>query len=182
FSKEWSICNGLVDGIDKYTIQNHESVFSNITGVISGGLNYSKTSSKITKELAEKVLNNNGLLISENSPNKSEDQFSGSKASRIHAGLSKGIILIQSSSSGGSKYTIKAFSELNRPLGVINFKGNKTFENDELFSGNRMLINKGVDAIAEMCEIKNMKSIRVDNIVSISSKSDYILFEKALVN
>jgi DNA processing protein len=180
FSKRWSICNGLVEGIDKNSILSNQTVFSNVTGVISGGLNYHKTSSKVTKELAEKVLDNNGLLISENPPNKPEDQFSGSKASRIQAGLSKGIILIQSSSTGGSKYTIKAFSELNRPLGVIDFKGNETFENEELFSGNRMLVNKGFDAIAEMCEIKNIKKIKVKNIISLMSKDDYVLFEKAL--
>lgn len=180
FSKKWSICNGLVEGIDKNAILNNEAVFSNVTGVISGGLNYHKTSSKVTKELAEKVLENNGLLISENPPNKLEDQFSGSKASRIQAGLSKGIILIQSSSTGGSKYTIKAFSELNRPLGIINFKGNEIFENEELFSGNRMLINKGFAAIAEMCEIKKVNNIKVKKIIPIMSKDDYILFEKAL--
>lgn len=180
FSKEWSICNGLVDGIDKNAIQDKEFVFSNVTGVISGGLNYDKTSSKITKELAEKVLNNDGLLVSENPPNKREDQFSGSKASRIQAGLSKGIILIQSSHSGGSKYTIKAFSELNRPIGIIDYKGNKHFENSDIFSGNRMLINKRIDGIAEMCEIKNVNNIKLDSIIPLEGKKDYVLFEEAL--
>lgn len=180
FSKKWSICNGLVEGIDKNAVLNNQTVFSNVTGVISGGLNYNKTSSKITKELAQKVLDNNGLLISENPPNKPEDQFSGSKASRIQGGLSKGIILIQSSSTGGSKYTIKAFSELNRSLGVINFKGNKKFENEESFSGNRMLINKEFEGIAEMCEIKNINKINVKNIIPLMSKNDYVLFEKEM--
>ncbi|MEO9893109.1 DNA-processing protein DprA [Aurantibacter sp.] len=180
FSKEWSICNGLVEGIDKYAIQNNEVVFSNVTGVLSGGLNYNKTSSKITKDLAEKVLANNGLLISENPPNKREDQFSGSKASRIQAGLSKGIILIQSSIKGGSKYTIKAFSELNRPLGVINFRGNEIFEKEESFSGNRIFIDKGIDGIIEMCEIKSINNIKVKKIVPLKSKEDYLLFEKEL--
>jgi DNA processing protein len=180
FSSKWSICNGLVEGIDKNAILNNEAVFSNITGVISGGLNYNKTSSKITKELADKVLNNNGLLISENPPNKSEDQFSGSKASRIQAGLSKGVILIQSSDTGGSKYTLKAFSELNRALGVISYQGNKIFDTEEHFSGNRLLLLKGLDGLAEMCDIKKLNNIRIKNIFPIKSKNDYILFEKSL--
>lgn len=180
FSEKWSICNGLVEGIDKNAILSEDRVLSNVTGVLSGGLNYDKTSSKITKELAEKVLKNNGLLVSENPPNKREDQFSGSKASRIQAGLSKGVILIQSSSSGGSKYTIRAFSELNRTLGVINFKGNKIFDREELFSGNRLLVAKGIDGIAEMCDIKKTNSIKIKKIIPFMSKDDYILFEKAL--
>ncbi len=181
FSENWSICNGLVDGIDKNAIQTNNTVFSNITGVISGGLNYTKTSSKITQELAEKVLNNNGLLISENPPNKKEDQFSGSKASRIQAGLSKGMILVQSSKKGGSKYTINAFSELTRPLGVVNFSGNKNFDEDELFSGNRELLKNGIPAIAEICEIKKPSNIRINKIIPIANREDYILFEKEMI-
>lgn len=180
FSKNWSVCNGLVNGIDKNSIYHNETIFQNVTGVLSGGLNYSKTSSKITQELAEQVLANNGLLISENPPNKKEDQFSGSKASRIQAGLSKGIILIQSSKNGGSKYTLKAFSEVNRPIGVIDFLGNKNFDLDENFSGNRLFLKKGIPAIAEMCEIKKINNIKTDKIISIRGKDDYILFEKEM--
>ncbi len=180
FSQKWSICNGLVNGIDKNSILNNEIVFSNVTGVLSGGLNFEKTSSKITKELAKKVLDNNGLLVSENPPNKREDQFSGSKASRIQAGLSKGLVLIQSSRNGGSKYTIKAFSGLDRAFGVINFKGNKSFDTEELFSGNRLLVSKSVDGIAEMCDINKANNIKVEKIISLASKEDYVLFEEAI--
>jgi DNA processing protein len=180
FSEKWSICNGLVEGIDKNAILNNEAVFSNVTGVLSGGLNYPKTSSKITIELADKVLHNNGLLISENPPNKREDQFSGSKASRIQAGLSKGVIIVQTSTTGGSKYTLKAFSELNRVLGVISFQGNKDFEIAEQFSGNRLLLETGIEGIADMCDIKKSNTIKLKNIIPFKSKGDYILFEKLL--
>jgi DNA processing protein len=121
FSEKWAICNGLVDGIDKNSVLINNKMVPNVIGILSGGLNFEKTSSKVTKELASKVLANDGLLISEQEPNKKEDQFSGSKASRIQAGLSRGLILTQSSISGGSKYTLKAFSEVKRPIGVIAF-------------------------------------------------------------
>ncbi|QNM84587.1 DNA-processing protein DprA [Polaribacter pectinis] len=182
FSQKWSICNGLVDGIDRNAIEQNDSVFKNVTGVISGGLNYHRTSSKITKELADKVLRNNGLLISENPPNKAEDQFSGSKASRIQAGLSKGIILIQSSIAGGSKYTLKSFSELDRVLGVINYPGNKSFETEEQFSGNRLLLEKGIEGLVEMCDIKKNSNVKIDKIVQLKSKEDYSFYDKQLVN
>lgn len=181
FSQKWSICNGLVEGIDKNSILKGDSVFANVTGVLSGGLNYERTSSKITKELANKVLNNSGLLVSENPPNKSEDQFSGSKASRIQAGLSKGLILIQSSATGGSKYTLKSFSELNRELGVINFERNKQFE-QESFSGNRLLINDGLEGLMKMCDIKRLSTVKIKKIIDIKSKLDYDLFENNLLN
>ena len=179
-SKNWSICNGLVDGIDKNSIINDGSVFQNITGVLSGGLNYEKTSSKITIGLAEQVLNNNGLLVSENPPNKKEDQFSGSKASRIQAGLSKGLILVQSSKTGGSKYTLKSFSTLGRTIAVVDYSGNTSFDEDEGFSGNRLLLEKGVEGVAEMCEIKKLNSLKGIKIIGFSSKEDYLEFEQKI--
>ena len=180
FSEHWAICNGLVEGIDKHSITNSDEVFSNVIGVISGGLNFEKTSSKITKELAKKVLDRNGLLLSENEPNKKEDQFSGSKASRIQAGLSRGLILIQSSSNGGSKYTLKTFSELNRPIGIIDFKTNPEFNNSDEFSGNRLLLSELSLGLQKICEIKSKELIKTREIISITGNEDYVTFENYL--
>lgn len=180
FSVHWAICNGLVEGIDKHSISNEDEVFFNVIGVISGGLNFEKTSSKITKELAKKVLDRNGLLLSENEPNKKEDQFSGSKASRIQAGLSRGVILIQSSRNGGSKYTLKTFSELNRPIGVIDFKTNSEFNNSDEFSGNRLLLTELKEGLQKMCDIKSKELIKTREIISIAGNEDYKAFEDSL--
>lgn len=179
FSHSWSICNGLVDGIDKNSIYQNNQILPNVIGVLSGGLNYNVTSSKVTRELAELVLENNGLLISENEPNKKENQFSGSKASRIQAGISNALILIQSKVSGGSKYTLKPFSELNRPIGVIEFNGNDEYKNDELFSANRLLITEGTKGLIEMCGIKKNLNIK-SKIYKISKKEDYDIFKRKI--
>lgn len=180
FSNQWAICNGLVEGIDKNSILNEDAVYSNVIGVISGGLHFEITSSKITKELAKKVIESNGLLLSENEPNKKEDQFSGSKASRIQAGLSKGLILIQSSINGGSKYTLKTFSELQRPIGVINFNSNTEFSNSDEFSGNRILLSDLNNGLQKMCNIKSNELIKTSKIISISGNEDYKIFENNL--
>ena len=180
FSKSWSICNGLVDGIDKHSILSNNFVYPNVIGVLSGGLNYEYTCPKLTRELAIKVLENNGLLISEFEPNKKEDQFSGSKASRIQAGLSKALILVQSSKTGGSKYTIKAFSSLERPIGIIEFQNNTEYIQSEGFEGNRLLIENGKKGIMEMCEIKKIENILTTKIISIEKNDDYKLIEKEI--
>lgn len=180
FSKNWSICNGLVDGIDKHSILSDNNVFPNVIGVLSGGLNYEYTCPKLTKELAQKVLENNGLLITEFEPNKKEDQFSGSKTSRIQAGLSKALILVQSSKTGGSKYTIKAFSVLDRPMAIIDFKNNSEFIQSENFEANRLIIEKGKKGIMEMCDIKKMENILISKIISIEKNDDYQLIEEQI--
>lgn len=180
FSKNWAICNGLVDGIDKSTVLINNEIIPNVIGVISGGLNFEKTSSKVTKELALKVLENNGLLISEQEPNKKEDQFSGSKASRIQAGLSRGLILIQSSISGGSKYTLKSFSEVKRPIGVIAFEDNFEFQNSDEFSANRLLIAENKKGLLKICDIKKTENLKTSEIIKIAGLNDYTIFEKKI--
>jgi DNA processing protein len=180
FSHKWSICNGLVDGIDRHSILIENKVLPNIIGVLSGGLNYEYTCPKMTKELATQVLENNGLLLSEYEPNKKEDQFSGSKASRIQAGLSNALILIQSSKDGGSKYTIKAFSVLERPLAIIDFKNNIEFNQTANFEANRLIIEKGKKGIMEMCDIKKIESILITKIISIEKSEDYQLVENTI--
>ena len=181
FSKNWSICNGLVDGIDKNAIIDNNKILPRVIGVLSGGLNYEYTSSKTTQELAEKVLKNEGLLLSENEPSKKEDQFSGSKASRIQAGLSNSLILIQSSIKGGSKYTIKTFSELKRPLGVVNYSNSKSFQEDEKFEANRLILKNGNKGIMEFCSIKKQENIKIFKTISIRNDNDYAIIEKEII-
>ena len=173
FSINNALCNGLVDGIDRHSVENGDTVFRNTIGILSGGLNFHHTSSKITSELAEKVLKEGGLLISEVEPDKKEDQFSGSKASRIQAGLSSVLILIQSSIDGGSKYTIKAFSKLNRIVGYISFTGNKEYDSDINFSANRTFDMLGLEGVAKMCDVKKNTSIYIKKLIPIHSLQDY---------
>jgi len=180
FSANWAICNGLVDGIDKNSVYINNEMVPNVIGILSGGLNYEKTSSKVTKELAAKVLAKNGLLISEQEPNKKEDQFSGSKASRIQAGLSKGLILTQSSITGGSKYTLKTFSEVKRPIGVVAFELSPEYQISEEFSANRLLMAENKKGLLKMCDIKKVESLKTSQIIKISGIADYTIFENSL--
>jgi DNA processing protein len=180
FSENWSICNGLVDGIDRNSIVTKDTILPNVTGVLSGGLNYESTCQKVTRDLAQQVLENNGLLITEYEPNKKEDQFSGSKTSRIQAGLANALILIQSAKTGGSKYTLKAFSCLERPLAVVDFSNNSEFRESETFSANRLIIDKGRAGVMEICEIKKLDAILITKILRIGKSEDYKLIEEEI--
>lgn len=182
FSHNNALCNGLVDGIDRHSIIDGGTVFPNIVGILSGGLNFRMTSSKITSELAEQVLKKNGLLISEVVPDQKEDQYSGSKSSRIQAGLSSALILIQSSMEGGSKYTIKAFSNLNRIIGYISFIGNNEYDSDVNFSANRTFDKTGLEGVAKMCDLKKSSTLNIKKLIHINSSLDYDLVIKELNN
>ena len=183
FAQNYSICNGLVAGIDKASILIDENdVHSRVIGVLSGGLNYTKCVSTVSRDLAELVIKKDGLLISPFEPNFKEDSFSGSKASKIQAGLSSALILIESSIDGGSKYTIKSFAKLNRVIGVINFPSNEFYQTSESFSANRLVAESKLDGILQICNLKRQKSISIKDLVIIEDQSVYKQIENCLKN
>lgn len=180
FSNRWSVGSGLQEGVSKNTVYVNNEILPNVLGVLSGGVHYESTTSSTTQYLAEKVLLNNGLLISEFEPYKKEDTFSTSKVNRILAGVSDGLILIQSNSTGSSKHALKTFSELPRPLGVVEFTTSQEYLNEEIFSANRLLLTKQKEGIAEMCEIDKLEKIKISKIISISNSNDYQMLESEI--
>ena len=181
FSTKFSICNGLVEGIDEHSIYSNGKVLSNVVGVISGGLCYKETCTPRHIKIIDDVLSNEGLIISEFPPKQKEDMYSGSKASRIQAGLSDGLILVQSKINGGSKYTLSTFSKLNRTIGVILFPSTNEYSSPE-FDANRLIVEKGVSGVAEMIGSKKTNNIRVKSIIAIESRDDYKKIEISISN
>lgn len=179
FANSFSICNGLVEGIDEHSIYVEGKVLPNVVGIISGGLCYNETCSIHHINIINDVLNAGGLVISEYYPRQKEDMYSGSKASRIQAGLSHALILVQSKVDGGSKYTLSKFAKLGRPIGVIHYPSSEEYES-ESFGANRMIIEKKIDGIAQIIGAKKTSSLNVGKIIPLSSKADYDIFLNAL--
>ena len=172
FADYFSICNGLVEGIDEHSIYVGSKVLSNVVGIISGGLCYNETCSSHHIQVINDVLKAGGLIISEYYPRQKEDMYSGSKASRIQAGLSHGLILVQSKIDGGSKYTLAKFAKLGRPIGVIHFPSSAEYQS-ESFGANRLIAEKGKDGLAQMIGLKKTSSINIGPLIVLSNKDDY---------
>ena len=181
FANYFSICNGLVEGIDEHSIYVEGKVISNVIGIISGGLCYEETCSPHHIQVINDVLDAGGLIISEYYPRQKEDMYSGSKASRIQAGLSHGLILVQSKVDGGSKYTLAKFAKLGRPIGVIHYPTSAEYES-EFFGANRLIVEKGKEGVAQIIGLKKALSVNVGSIISLSGKKDYEIFIDAIRN
>lgn len=177
--QNWAICNGLAEGIDNFSIKSKGHIQDNIIGVLAGGLNFNskKTLLKSTAENARLVLEKDGLLVSEAKPNNKEDTFSVVKSCRIQAGLSKGLIIIQSSIDGGSKFTTKAFSRMDRPLGVI--KPIKQDYNLPSYEANKVIVEYGRTGLSTFIGLGESKIV-LRNIFIIESKNQYQEFEKLM--
>lgn len=181
FSQKYAICNGLVEGIDEHSVYYNGQITSKAIGIISGGLNYTQTCSKAHAKVIDDVLNAGGLIISEFPPQQPEDKYSGSKASRIQAGLSQGLILVQSRIDGGSKYTLAPFSKLSRVLGVVHFPSSEEYQSEE-FETNRVIISEQKEGIAKFVGLKTVKNIKLSSIIPIQGKADYDIFTSKIEN
>lgn len=179
FSQEYAICNGLVEGIDEHSVYYNGKITPKAIGIISGGLNYTKTCSKAHAKIIDDVLNAGGLIVSEYPPQQPEDKYSGSKASRIQAALSQGLILVQSGINGGSKYTLATFSKLPRVLGVIHFPSSEEYQSEK-FEANRVIISEQKEGVAKFVGLKTMKKIELSYIVPIQGKTDYDKFSSKI--
>ncbi|MBD2463407.1 DNA-processing protein DprA [Oscillatoria sp. FACHB-1407] len=179
-SKGWSICNGLADGIDTFAIKSESgSCLKEVIGVVGSGLDSSSLRSLPKQSVIniERVLESEGLIVSEIPPSKKQNTFSVVKSCRIQAGLSSGLILIQSSIEGGSRFTVKAAIDSDRPLGVIYPVKADIHEND--YSANRMIIEGGLQGLSEFVGLKNGKNSR-PKLVVLSGKESYPEFEEVL--
>lgn len=179
FSQNYAICNGLVEGIDEHSVYYKGRITSKAIGIISGGLNYPKTCSKAHAKVIDDVLNAGGLIVSEFPPQQPEDKYSGSKASRIQAALSQGLILVQSRIDGGSKYTLASFSKLPRVLGVIHFPASEEYQSKE-FEANRVIISEQKEGIAKFIGLKTTKKIGLSSVIPIQGKVDYDKFSSKI--
>lgn len=177
--KEWSICNGLADGIDSLSIQDSNGYYSNVIGVLAGGLDFekSKTLLKNTANNAGKIIESGGLLISEYIPGFKENTFSVIASCKLQAGISDGLMLIESSLNGGSKFTVATFCETTRPIAVIN--PIETDLNSDSFGANSIIIQDGKKGLSQFTGL-NVDKIKTQTISIIRSKNDYSEFDKWL--
>lgn len=180
-NSSWTICNGLAVGVDNFSVKLDDQIHSNVIGVLAGGLNYNskKTILKNTAENAEKTIESGGLLVSEMPPDKKEDTFTVVKSCRIQAGLSNGLILIQSSLEGGSRFTAKSFCETQRPVAIIN-PVHSDFDLPT-YNANKEIILNSKKGLSKFTELKEDK-IKTSKIFVIKSKEDYKYFEKIMNN
>ena len=139
-----TIISGLAIGID--TAAHEGTLNSNGKTVAVLGSGFNKLYPKCNKELSEKIVDNNGLVISEYEPDTPPLKPNFVNRNRIIAALSSGVIVIEASEKSGSISTAKVAMNLKKKLFTV--PGDRYNEN---FKGNNKLLVQGAKAILE-CE------------------------------
>lgn len=161
---KYNIVSGLALGCDTAGHEGCLKAKGKTIAVMPCGLDIIYPASN--KELANRIIENNGCLISEYPLGTKPNKGYFLKRDRLQSGLSKAVIVIESEESGGTMETVRCGLEQKRIIACYDEDTNiKTME------GNKKLINEE-KAIA----IRNPKDIKdlVDKIknINLNKKSD----------
>lgn len=112
-----TVVSGLADGVDSVAHNASLDAKGHTIAVLGCGINncYPVTN----KPLYDRILENDGLIISEYKPNEKALAYYFPARNRIIAGLSKGVLITEATEKSGSMHTKEYALENNRDLYVV---------------------------------------------------------------
>lgn len=122
-----TIISGLAIGCDTYAHIGGLNVTSNNIAILPCGLD--EVYPKCNSNLAQKILENGGCLISEYPPQTSANKFNYVKRDRIQSTLANAIIVIEAKSKSGTTNTVLEGMKQNKDIYKIDYEltDNKIF-------------------------------------------------------
>ena len=110
-----AIVSGLAIGCD--TIGHKAALENNAPTIALLPCGFNKIKPKAKMELADEIVENGGLLISEYPPNTEETRFTPVQRDALIAALSNKIITLQCGEKSGTMHTLDTAHTLSRPIG-----------------------------------------------------------------
>lgn len=166
----FNIVSGLAIGCD--TIAHKGALKSNngiTTAFLAHGLD--TIYPKENKNLADEILEKNGVLISEYPIGTEVRGNYLVERDRLQAGMSDATIVIQTGIKGGTMHAVNTTIENKKPLYVINFKDVNLLKHEKI-QGNLMLLEEG--------KALPITSLNLNSIIDIIKTSDNSLKQKDL--
>jgi DNA processing protein len=152
-----TIISGLALGIDGIAHRAALDAGLKTIAVPGSGLHESVLYPSSHKQLAEKILENGGALISEFEPKFHATPYSFPQRNRIMAGLSHAVLVIEAEIKSGTLITSKFATEYNRD--VLTLPGSIFSKNSE---GPNMLIRLGATPIRNSEDILEALGFKID--------------------
>ena len=147
----FTIVSGLAMGIDAVAHQATIDVGGKTIAVLGGGVSDRKIGPKINLSLARKILENNGLIISEYSDKEEIYAPNFAMRNRIISGLSKGVLVVEADRDSGSLITARCALDQNRDVFAVpgNIFSNKSAGSNELIKSGAKLVTSAGDVMDE---------------------------------
>jgi len=137
------IASGLAKGIDTIAHQACIDNFGKTVAFIAHGLNY-KIYPKENIILAQEIIDQGGVIISEYGPNIEPKPIHFIERDRLQSGVSKGVIVIETKKDGGSMHAARDAFKLRKAVGVVKYPGIGTMDREDLTGNVDLLESSGI--------------------------------------
>lgn len=144
----FNIVSGLATGCDTCGHKGALSVSGKTTAILANGLDHNSIYPKENQDLAEEIVKNGGLLLSEYRCGSTVNRYSLVARDRLQAGLSLATLVVQTGTEGGTMHAANITLKSNKPLFTIRYKDDSTNKHDKCL-GNAYLVNKGANYTSE---------------------------------
>lgn len=134
--KGFVVVGGLARGCDTAAHRRVLEVNGYTSAVLAHGLD--KVYPPENSRLAEDIIGNGGLLLSEYPAGESADLYKFVARDRLQAALSDAVIVVQTSPEGGAMHAVNCAGHLHRPVFAVSY--HNTWDNKRA-EGNRQLLD-----------------------------------------
>ncbi|WP_228407706.1 DNA-processing protein DprA [Proteus cibi] len=166
--QNWSIVSGLAIGCDTIA---HKTALDNgghTVAILAHGLQ--TIAPRQNEKLANRILEQGGALITEYPFGQEIQRAQYVKRDRIQAGLSRGVVMIQSDIKGGSLHASRASLDYDRWLAVPYPTDVDYFNNEPKIQANLLIANGSDNERLKLLRCANSK---LNNIIILKEKKDY---------
>lgn len=138
----FNIISGLAIGCDTSAHEGALLAGGATTAFLAHGLNWDSIYPRENLELAERIVESGGLLLSEYSIGEKVNRYNLVARDRLQAGLAKGTIVIQTGERGGTMHAVNATIKAEKPLYAVEYSKAEDLVHEKT-QGNSMLIKTG---------------------------------------
>ncbi|GAB6054692.1 hypothetical protein JCM15415_21970 [Methanobacterium movens] len=124
------IVSGLALGVDSIAMKSALKVEAPVIGVLPSSVDNIVPKKNIY--IANKILEKNGLLISERNNGSNVQNYHYIKRNRIISGISMAVIVVETATKGGTMHTVNFAKEQIRPILVVDLpaEGNQKLKKE----------------------------------------------------
>ena len=142
----FNIVSGLAIGCDTCGHRGALKVGGKTTAILANGLDHNSIYPPENQELAEEIVKNGGLLISEYRIGTPVNRYSLVARDRLQSGLSLATLVIQTGEHGGTMHAATSTLKAEKPLYTMLFKDDATNQHEKCL-GNALLVKQGAKYI-----------------------------------
>ncbi|UOQ43391.1 DNA-protecting protein DprA [Halobacillus salinarum] len=166
----YAIVSGLAEGIDSAGHRGALEAKGITIAILPGGVDQNSVYPAKNRALAEEIVANNGLLVSEYAPGKRPFKASFVQRDRLQSGMSLGVCPVQTDIKGGTQHTIKFSKEQKRIL-FCPVPSEKGYENITVYNGISKMISDNSAIVLNDKE----DYVKLDNLMSTLLKEEKLI-------